>query len=83
MLDRQLLIGEGRLPLMVEPSELLEDFGMVRVLLKDAFVRLLGEDVLEGKQSARWPFPLMVLAQDVPLSAAHGHDRSGTKCRSP
>jgi hypothetical protein len=44
--DGGVLIGEARLALVVEPSELLKDLGVLGIFVKDAFVGFLGQDVL-------------------------------------
>src|SRR5690554_1619485 len=89
---------------MIEPSKLLQNFGMIGIFSQDPLISILGACVLLilrldiAKKISRYGLLLFrcqsVLSykerrlihsalNTIPLSAAHGHVRSGTRCQLP
>jgi hypothetical protein len=49
VLDGEVLVLEGRAVLVVQPPKLLKDFGVTWVVGNDAFVGILGTDMLTDR----------------------------------
>lgn len=64
---------------MVQPSELLKDFGVTWIVGDDAFVGVLGTDMLHRMKSER--NTKIEEEADIRLSVVRRHARFGTKCR--
>lgn len=80
VLHRQLVVLEARLRKVVQPSKLLQDFGVVRRVDDYTLVGLLGAVVLRiGCQSIDSPSRK---GDNSRRSAARTHVQSGSKCRS-
>ena len=77
ILDSMLLACETTALLMVQPSELLQDLGMVRISIKDAAIGVFGRVVLFLCQQRS--FILAHVPVISRLSAVRAHDLSETR----
>ena len=51
VIDCELLVGKARPALMVQPSQLLQDLGMIRAVLENSLICVLGGSILYEKGS--------------------------------